>query len=117
MPETTPTCCILEKYEWVTCRNSAWSGDPEGLCILHSRDEAKDPEAFKEAIQGRWNQAAQKSYDFREVFFPGRFDPDDFFGSHEFVKPVNFTRATFTRSTPIPYIIAGSGVWVLGFGS
>ncbi|HZK14476.1 MAG TPA: hypothetical protein VFC55_08140, partial [Desulfobaccales bacterium] len=93
MPEDSPTCCILEKYEWVTCRNSAWSGDPEGLCILHSRDKAKDPEAFNAALRARWNQADQESYDFSLVFFPGPFDPRDFFGSGEFTKPVDFSWA------------------------
>jgi len=78
-----------------------------GLCILHSRDEAKDPEAFKEAIQGRWNHAAQKSYDFREVFFPGRSIPMIFrlsricktrkFYPATFTEGADFSDATFTK--------------------
>ena len=49
------------------------------------------------ALQARWNQADQKSYDFRGVFFPGPFDPDEVFGSRKFNKRVDFSAATFTE--------------------
>ena len=54
-------------------------------------------QAFKAALQARWNQADQEFYDFRGVFFPGPFDPDEVFGSREFNKPVDFTGSRFTE--------------------
>jgi uncharacterized protein YjbI with pentapeptide repeats len=96
MPETCPTCRIHEKYSWIECRNPAMPGDAHGLCILHSLDKGKNPDDFNTALQARWNQEGQESYDFRGVFFPGLFDPREFFDSKEFTKPVDFAGATFT---------------------
>jgi uncharacterized protein YjbI with pentapeptide repeats len=96
MSETSPTCRIHEKHEFIKCQNPTWPGDPEGFCILHSQDQGKDPEAFKAALQVRLNQVDQNSYNFRGVFFPGPFDPDEVFGSRKFKMPVDFSWATFT---------------------
>ena len=67
----------------------------EGLCILHSQDKEKNSDAFQSALQARWNQEEQKSYDFRGIFFPEPFDPKDFFECWEFKKPLDFFWATF----------------------
>jgi hypothetical protein len=95
MPESTPTCQIHQKYPLILCPHLALPGDPEGLCIIHSQDAAKDHAAFKDAILDIWNKKDSKSHNFRGVFFPGRFDPEDFFGSREFSKAVDFSWATF----------------------
>jgi hypothetical protein len=96
MTETISTCQIHQKYLWIDCQNPARPGDADGFCILHSQGKEKNPDDFKVALQARWNQADQKSYDFQGIFFPGPFDPDEVFGSREFNKPVDFFGATFT---------------------
>ena len=96
MDEDTHTCLIHKKYYGIECANPALPGDPEGLCILHSQNYAKDPEVFKEALRFRWAQEDATFYDFRGVFFLGLFDPLNSFGKREFTKPVNFSRAVFT---------------------
>jgi uncharacterized protein YjbI with pentapeptide repeats len=101
MPETTPTCQIHEKYPSFKCANPALDGDPDGYCILHSQNRDKDPEAFREAVLPRWTQADKEFYDFRGVFFPGRFRLL-YFLDREFTKPIFFSRAiivgvTFTK--------------------
>lgn len=78
------------------CQNSALPGDPDGFCILHSQDKAKDPAAFKTAILDLWNQEDSKSYNFSGVFFPGSFDLD-FFRDRKFEKTAYFIRATFAE--------------------
>jgi hypothetical protein len=97
MPENTPTCQIHKKYERIKCQNAARPGDADGFCILHSQDKEKNQDDFKAALQDRWQQADQGKYDFRRVFFPGPFDPQNFFGCREFAKPADFSRATFTE--------------------
>ena len=97
MSEDTPTCRINEGDVWPKCDNLAMAGDPDGLCILHSHDEGKDPGAFREALRAIWDQEDQERYNFSMVFFPGPFDLDYFFDSHEFKKPVNLFGVTFTE--------------------
>jgi uncharacterized protein YjbI with pentapeptide repeats len=96
MSEDTPTCRIHKKHSSIKCQNSSWPGDPDGLCILHSQDKTKDPEAFREAVQDRFNQEGAKLYDFRAVFFIGRFSPDGFLASQEINKAIDFSEATFS---------------------
>jgi hypothetical protein len=97
MPDTPPTCQMHKKYSEVNCSNPAWPGDPDGLCILHSRNPAKDPKAFKSALVVSWKQEDYGFYYFCRVFFPGRFAPREFFGTAEFNKPVYFFGSTITR--------------------
>jgi uncharacterized protein YjbI with pentapeptide repeats len=97
MSEDSPTCRIHEKYPWIKCANSAQTRDPQGFCILHSEDKAKDPEAFRKAILAIWNRKDLSSHDFRGVYFPGYFGIRHFFGSREFKKPIDFSRATFAE--------------------
>jgi uncharacterized protein YjbI with pentapeptide repeats len=97
MPETPPTCRIHEKYGLIKCQNPSLPGDADGFCILHSQDKGKNPDDFKAALQARWEQEDQESYDFGGVFFPGSFDRKEFFGSREFNKPADFSGATFTK--------------------
>ncbi|PIU52977.1 MAG: hypothetical protein COS90_08635, partial [Deltaproteobacteria bacterium CG07_land_8_20_14_0_80_60_11] len=85
------------KYWEIKCQNPAWPGDPDGFCILHSQDKEKNPDDFQAALQARWKQTDQESYDFRGVFFPGFFEPVEVFGSQEFNQPVDFSWATFTK--------------------
>lgn len=100
MSENTLTCQIHKKNQnyngLIKCKNPPLPGDALGCCILHSDDKEKDPDAFRGAIRAIWDQKNQEEYDFCGVFFPGQFDPEDFFGSREFKKSVNFSYATFT---------------------
>jgi len=102
MTEQGPTCQIHKKYYWINCQNPALPVDPEGLCILHSQDKSKDPVAFREVLRDRWKQEDAEFYDFRGVFFPGPFYPQEFFGSIEFVKPADFSMATFMKVAFFP---------------
>ncbi len=100
MSKDNHTCQIHQKYPPYTrikCANPALLGVPDRLYILHSQDTAKDPAAFRAALRTIWDQ---EEYVFCGVFFPGRFNPEDFFGSREFSKPVNFAGATL-RSGPL----------------
>jgi hypothetical protein len=84
------TCKIKEKYKWIECNRPPLEGDPEGLCLLHSRQADKDKEgAFTKAVKAK---LAQEDYDFRGVFFPGEAD----FSGHEFKKGADFFGATFS---------------------
>jgi hypothetical protein len=97
MSEDTPTCQIHQKNSWIKCTHPTVPGDPDGLCILHSHDPAKDPAAFWDALRSIWSKQESKYLDFRGVFFSGSFDPQHFFGSREFSKPVDFSMATFMQ--------------------
>jgi uncharacterized protein YjbI with pentapeptide repeats len=97
MFEDSPTCQIHKKYVGISCDKHALTNDPDGLCILHSQDKAKESAAFRKALLAIWEQEDQEEYDFRGVFFPGKFNPKDFFGSREFKKPADFSKATFTE--------------------
>jgi len=96
MPKKRPACQIHKKYDWIECAIPALPGDPEGLCILHSHDPDKNTFAFRTAILQIWNREDSEYHDFRGVYFPVRFDPDEFFGSREFSKPTDFSGATFS---------------------
>ncbi len=52
----------------IKCQLPALASDPEGLCILHSRQPDKDGTAFDPALQEKLSTA---DYDFRGVFFSG----------------------------------------------
>lgn len=95
MTETIFTCQIHEKHGF-ECTNPAMLGDPDGLCILHSRDREKNPEAFREALLARWKQTQTYYQDFRGVFFPGQFNPGEVFGTGDFRK-LDFSGATFNE--------------------
>lgn len=94
MSEDNSTCQIYKKHSSIECRNPALPADPDGLCILHSQNTSKDLEAFRAALEARY-QEDSVYYNFRAVFFPGDFDPAAFFGSREFRKPVDFSKAVF----------------------
>ncbi len=83
-------CRIHEKDTWTKCPRDAWEGDPDGLCLLHSKQENKDQD-------GRFTDAVKKQLDagennFREVFFPGPVN----FSRREFSKTADFFMATFS---------------------
>ncbi|MCX5888291.1 MAG: pentapeptide repeat-containing protein [Deltaproteobacteria bacterium] len=96
MSEAPPTCRIHEKYPEIECTNSVLPGDTEDLCILHSHEKGKGLAAFREALRARWTQEDAEFYDFRGVYFPDWFNPLNYFGSREFTKAADFSRATFT---------------------
>jgi hypothetical protein len=97
MSENALTCQIHKKYRLIECGNPPLAGDPQGFCILHSENEAKDPVAFQEALRARWEHVDDRSLDFRGVWFPFRFDPRDYFGTRVFDKPVDFSWACFGK--------------------
>jgi uncharacterized protein YjbI with pentapeptide repeats len=91
MSKTTSTCQIHKKYTEIKCANTSLPKDPDGLCILHSHNKEKNPEAFREAMLAKWNQADEEICDFRGVFFPGPVSlPFDIFEKY-----MDFSRATF----------------------
>jgi uncharacterized protein YjbI with pentapeptide repeats len=83
------TCQIHKKYAGIRCQNPALESDQDAYCLLHSRDQKKDPAAFKAAVE---EKMAREDYNFRGVFFPGLFS----FEGQEFNKDTNFSRATFS---------------------
>ena len=51
MSENPPTCQIHE-----TCHNPALAGDPDGYCILHSKDKDKDQRPIWAEPAGFWGK-------------------------------------------------------------
>ncbi len=98
MSENTPTCRIQAKYRSIECANPPLPGDPEGCCILHSENKAKDPVLFREALQAKLEQADAERLDFRGVWFPVPFDRREYFGKGVFDKAVDFSWACFTET-------------------
>lgn len=93
-----PTCRIHEideKYQGIECSREAWDQDPEGLCLLHSRQANKDKDgAFTELVKAKLQS---EDYGFRVVFFPGPFSLEELTSQYPFTftKPANFSMATF----------------------
>ena len=63
--------------------------DPEGLCILHSKDPQKDKEAFQKELHDRLNE---KNYDFRLFYFP---EGTCGFSNRIFEKKASFLKVNF----------------------
>jgi len=98
------TCKINEIHYLIKCDRPALEGDPEGLCILHSRQADKDKEGrFTDAVK---EKLAQEDYDFRRVFFPADIM---IFSGREFKKHAYFSRATFSGKAYF-YVATFSGV-------
>ena len=83
--------CRLKK-PYINCFRDALEGDPNGLCILHSRENNKDINSFNAAVK---EKLAKEDYEFWEVFFPG---PLNFFDGLKFDKPVIFGDAFFVKA-------------------
>ena len=49
MAEDTPTCQIHKIYKLIKCAGSTLDGDPDGLCVLHSYNKAKNSDMFEKA--------------------------------------------------------------------
>lgn len=102
-------CKINEKYSWIECDRPAWEGDPEGLCILHSREEDKDKEnAFTEAVK---EKLEKEDYGFQGVFFPGDID---IFNKHKFKKDASFAEATFSEEALFSHATFSEGAYFSG---
>lgn len=101
MSEVTHTCRIHEKYN-IECANPALPGDPDGLCILHSQDKAKDPAAFRETLRARFEQKDLEYYDLSGIFFSGPFNLVDFLEDREFEKFADFSEAIFIDAAFFP---------------
>jgi uncharacterized protein YjbI with pentapeptide repeats len=92
------TCRIDEIhiiYWGLKCSREAWGQDPEGLCLLHSRQTDKDKDgAFTVAVR---TKLQSEDYDFGLFFFPGPFSLKDLTGQDSFIftKSANFTKASF----------------------
>lgn len=85
-----PACQIHKKYEWLKCNREALAEDTEGLCLLHSKKEDKDPEGFTRTIKAKLDQ---EDYDFHGVVFPAILGL--LFFKHEFIKDADFSFAVF----------------------
>lgn len=101
MSESTPTCQIHKKYDEIKCTNPAWSGDPDGLCILHSTNRHKDLEEFKSMVL---QKLRKKDYGFSKVFFIEKaFFPGRVFSNHAdfrfaiFMDGANFAENIFEK--------------------
>jgi hypothetical protein len=91
-----PTCKIQKIYPTIECTEDALEDDPEGLCILHSRQEDKEKNGtFTSTVKAKLEK---EDYDFRAVFFPGPFSLGKLTrqGKFTFTKPADFAEATFT---------------------
>jgi len=84
-----PTCKISEKSLVRKCGRKALASDPEGLCILHSRQQDKDKVPFDTEIK---KKLRSQEYDFSGFFFPSFIS----FSETTFVKEANFSWATFS---------------------
>jgi len=108
MTEDTPVCQLHKKLEGIKCANPALPDDPEGLCILHSKQKQKDDEgAFSTAVREKLDL---KDYNFRWVFFPTKAD----FKRHEFEEEADFIWATFSEEANFEYSIFHSGASFIG---
>ena len=73
----------------IECTRDAWEEDPDGLCILHSRNADKDHDGkFKDSIKKKMDE---EDYDFHGGFFPGSAD----FSGQKFTKKADFSYAVF----------------------
>ena len=76
--------------------------DPEGFCLLHSRQAQKDKKGvFTEAVKVKLDE---EDFDFRGVYFPG--PSKRLFISRKFNKNADFKRVTFQSS---------AGFWLANF--
>ena len=81
---------ICRLHNRIGCTLYAWGKDPDGLCLLHSRQENKDQDGqFTDEVK---KQLAEEDYNFQFVFFPG---PANFFGK-KFTKEARFDGAIFS---------------------
>ncbi|MFA4903287.1 MAG: pentapeptide repeat-containing protein [Desulfobaccales bacterium] len=74
------------------CQNPQLESDPEGMCILHSRQLDKDLNAFSASIM---EKLERKDYNFRGVFFPG----DMLLFARQVFHNANFEHAEFNSWT------------------
>jgi uncharacterized protein YjbI with pentapeptide repeats len=85
------TLCRMHKNRLIECPQEIWEGDPEELCLLHSRQTSKGQDGkFSEAIKRKIDE---EDYDFRGVFFPGY----NKFPQFNFNKKIDFSWAAFKR--------------------
>jgi uncharacterized protein YjbI with pentapeptide repeats len=99
---------ISEKYHWVECQQPAWVEDPEGLCLLHSRQKDKDKDsAFTEAVT---TKLAREDYDFPAVFFPDKIDLSNYL----FKKDANFSNAIFSDDVEFFEATFSGGAYFFG---
>ncbi len=86
-------CLIHEKKPMISkCPRSAWEGDPDSLCLLHSYQRDKDQDGqFTDAVK---QQVYAEHYNCNGVFFPGIID----FSGDGFTKRVDFSWATFKNA-------------------
>jgi len=89
------------KCKWKSVNQSDYNCSEPALsngscCILHSTDQEKEIELFKQKIHDRLS--AKGVMDFRGVFFPDRFD-SQYFQQHKtfFHECVDFSEAIFTE--------------------
>jgi uncharacterized protein YjbI with pentapeptide repeats len=82
-------CLIHEINSEINCPRDALKGDPDGLCLLHSRQENKDQNGkFTDEVK---QKIGADDYNFRGVFFPGLVD----FSWKKFNIKADFSWATF----------------------
>jgi hypothetical protein len=57
---------LIECPLLIECSRDAWEEDPEGLCLMHSRQENKDQDGkFTDAVRQRLDK---EDYNFRRSF-------------------------------------------------
>jgi hypothetical protein len=106
-------CQVNRKDHYLDCLLCLLPGDPDELCILHSRLENKNLNEFEKERMAKLNRG---DYDFRMVFFPTdiSFERQVFNGVADFVKAkfvgnANFYRAIFNSDVNFFWVeFAGS---------
>lgn len=77
------------------CKEPALPRDQEDQCILHSRDESKDPKIFEQTVEERVNTKGNE-IDLRGCYFPKNFNKE-YFKDRQFDRPVYFGDSTFSQ--------------------
>ncbi|MBU7014168.1 MAG: pentapeptide repeat-containing protein [Theionarchaea archaeon] len=73
------------------CREPAWQGSTEGLCIFHDNSKEKNVNLFRKKLA---RKVKQEDYNFRGYYFPEMVD----FADHIFSREVDFEEAIFSSS-------------------
>lgn len=73
------------------CREPAWQGSTDGLCIFHDNSKEKNLNLFRKKLA---RKVKQEDYNFRGYYFPEMVD----FADHIFSREVDFEEAIFSSS-------------------
>ena len=95
------TCQIHKLLRGIECELSKIESDPNGLCLMHSRNQNKDKDAFQSLIK---DKIRSNDYNFQGYFFPIiAFNEETFYNANFsytiFYNYVSFEKAIFNGRT------------------